>query len=143
MPPVVTGAYQTLGPICRLGGAFFAVYHQNIYPGSSTVTDSVAFMLYYSIRGLDDVLGPVLGAFLLVTSFELPPRIQLSQALIYVLLLISCMLWLPNGLLSLSLGSERKEPSPRPLASPQQADPAICSITTTSASCTSGPRKVV
>jgi branched-chain amino acid transport system permease protein len=95
-------AYGVCCGMGGLGGAFFAVYHQNIYPGSYAVTDSVTFMLYCFVGGLDYVLGPVLGAFLLVTSFELLHSIQQYQALIYALLMITCMLWLPNGLLSLS-----------------------------------------
>jgi branched-chain amino acid transport system permease protein len=100
-------AYGVCCGMGGLGGAFFAVYHQNIYPGSYTVSDSVTFMLYCFVGGLDYVLGPVLGAFLLVTSFELLHSMQQYQAMIYALLMISCMLWLPNGLLSLRSGRGR------------------------------------
>lgn len=96
-------AYSFCCCVGGLGGAFFVVYHQNIYPASYSVTDSVTFMLYCFVGGLDYVMGPVLGAFLLVMSFELLHGIQQYQALIYALLMITCMLWLPNGLLSLSL----------------------------------------
>jgi branched-chain amino acid transport system permease protein len=104
-----------------LGGAFFAVYHRNIYPGSYSVTDSVTFMLYCFVGGLDYVMGPVLGAFLLVTSFELLHGIQQYQALIYALVMIACMLWLPNGLLSLRLRGEKRHTAaslPTELSSP-------------------------
>ena len=53
---------------CAMGGiagAFFAAFQQNIYPASYTVQDSVNFMLYCFLGGLDFVLGPVVGAFLL------------------------------------------------------------------------------
>jgi branched-chain amino acid transport system permease protein len=113
-------AYGVCCGMGGLGGGFFAAYHQNIYPGSYTVTDSVTFMLYCFVGGLDYVLGPILGAFLLVTSFELLHGMQQYQAMIYALLMISCMLWLPNGLLSLRLRRESgsKDPShphPNPL----------------------------
>lgn len=94
-------AYGICSFLGGIGGAFFAVYHQNIYPGSYSVTDSMYFMLYCFVGGLDYVAGPVLGAFLLVISFELLHSLQRYQALIYAVLMISCMLWLPNGLLSL------------------------------------------
>ena len=85
------------------GGAFFAAFHQNIYPATYSVNDSVNFMLYCFLGGLDFVFGPVVGAFLLVISFELLHDLQQYQALIYGVLMISCILWLPNGILSLAL----------------------------------------
>jgi branched-chain amino acid transport system permease protein len=94
-------AYSFCCLLGGLGGAFFAAYHQNIYPGSYSVTDSIYFMLYCFVGGLDSVLGPILGAFLLVSSFELLHSIQEYQALLYGILMITCMLWLPNGLLSM------------------------------------------
>jgi branched-chain amino acid transport system permease protein len=86
-----------------IGGAFFAAFHQNIFPATYSVTDSVYFMLYCFLGGLDFIFGAVVGAFLLVISFELLHDLQEYQALIYGVLMISCILWLPNGILSLSL----------------------------------------
>jgi branched-chain amino acid transport system permease protein len=84
-----------------VGGAFFAVFHQNIYPASYSVNDSINFMLYCFLGGLDFVLGPVVGAFLLVIAFELLGELQRYQALLYGILMIAVMLFLPNGVLSL------------------------------------------
>lgn len=96
---------------CAMGGmagSFFAVFHQNIYPASYTVQDSINAMLYCFLGGLDFVLGPVVGAFLLVIAFELLGDIQRYQALLYGILMISVILFLPNGILSLRLpGRER------------------------------------
>ncbi|MDX6750437.1 branched-chain amino acid ABC transporter permease [Geminicoccaceae bacterium 1502E] len=89
---------------CAMGGiagSFFAVFHQNIYPASYTMQDSINAMLYCFLGGLDFVLGPVVGAFLLVIAFELLGDIQRYQALLYGVLMISVMLFLPNGILSL------------------------------------------
>jgi branched-chain amino acid transport system permease protein len=85
-----------------VGGAFFAASQQNIYPATYSVTDSINFMLYCFLGGLDFVFGPVVGAFLLVISFELLHDLQQYQTLIYGILMISFILWLPNGLLSLT-----------------------------------------
>ena len=84
-----------------IAGAFFAAFHQNIYPASYTVADSINFMLYCFLGGLDFVLGPVVGAFLLVIAFEVLGALQQYQALLYGVLMIAVMLFLPNGLLSL------------------------------------------
>jgi branched-chain amino acid transport system permease protein len=95
---------------CAMGGiagSFFAVAQQNIYPATYTVQDSVNFMLYCFLGGLDFVLGPVVGAFLLSISFELLGALQQYQALLYGALMVAVMLFLPNGILSLTF--RRKE----------------------------------
>jgi len=97
---------------CAMGGiagAFFAAFHQNIYPASYSVQDSVNFMLYCFLGGLDFVLGPIVGAFLLVISFELLAGLQQFQALLYGVLMICLMLWLPNGILSLRVAGRSAE----------------------------------
>ena len=89
---------------CGMGGvagAFFAAFQQNIYPASYTVTNSINFMLYCFLGGLDFVAGPIVGAFLLVLAFELLGALQQYQALLYGVLMIAVMLFLPNGILSL------------------------------------------
>ncbi len=96
-------AYAVCCAFGGMGGAFFAAYLQNIYPSTYSVTDSVYFMLYCFLGGLEFIFGAVAGAFLLVISFELLHDLQEYQALIYGLVMISFILWLPNGILSLSL----------------------------------------
>ena len=86
-----------------IGGSFFAVWFQNIYPSTYTITDSIFFMLYCFLGGLEVVIGAVIGAFLLVISFELLHGAQQYQPLIYGILMIACMLWLPNGIASFRL----------------------------------------
>ena len=84
-----------------IGGAFFAVSQQSIYPSSFGVTDSIFFMLYCFLGGLSSVFGPVVGAFVLFSSFEVLAGLRQYQTLIYAAIMILAMLWLPNGLLSL------------------------------------------
>ncbi len=86
-----------------VGGAFFTVSQQSIYPSSFGVPDSVYFMLYCFLGGLSYVFGPVVGAFVLFLSFELLAGFHQYQTLMYATIMILAMLWLPNGLLSLRL----------------------------------------
>ena len=86
-----------------IGGAFFTVSQQSIYPSSFGVTDSIFFMLYCFLGGLSTVFGPVVGAFVLFLSFEVLAGLRQYQTLIYAAIMILAMLWLPNGLLSLRL----------------------------------------
>ncbi len=76
------------------------MYQQNIYPASYTVTDSMNYMLYCFLGGLDYVLGALVGAFTLVLSFELLHALQTYQTLIYAGIMILVMLLLPNGIIS-------------------------------------------
>jgi branched-chain amino acid transport system permease protein len=101
-------AFAVASAMGGAAGAFFAVFHQNIFPASYTIQDSVNVMLYCFLGGLDFVLGPVVGAFLLVIALELLTALQQYQALLYGVLMIAAMLFLPNGLLSLRLARRRR-----------------------------------
>jgi branched-chain amino acid transport system permease protein len=106
-----------------LGGAFFAAFLQNIYPASYSVVDSVNFMLYCFLGGLDYVLGPVVGAFVLVIGFEILHGLQQYQSLMYGVLMIGVILWLPNGILSLRLRGRRAESAAPEIAAASDAAP--------------------
>ena len=84
-----------------IGGAFFLVVQQSVYPSSFQVQDSIYLMLYCFLGGLGYVFGPLVGTFVLFIAFEFLHGLNEYQPLIYALLMIGLMLWLPNGLLSL------------------------------------------
>lgn len=89
---------------CCLGGvagSVFAVFQQNIFPSSYTVNDSVFYMLYCFLGGLEYVLGPIIGAFILTIGFEYLHALQQYQTIIYGALMIAAMRFLPNGLMTL------------------------------------------
>lgn len=94
-------AFAICSAMGGITGASFASFQQNVYPTTFTIADSINFMLYSFLGGLEFVLGPIVGTFGLVISFELLRSIQQYQALLYGLLMIMAMLFLPNGLLSL------------------------------------------
>jgi len=86
-----------------IGGSLFAVYVQSIFPSSFKVIDSIYYMLYCFLGGLNYLFGPILGSFILTFSFESLRFIQKYQEGIYACLMIIFILWLPNGLMSLNL----------------------------------------
>lgn len=86
-----------------IGGGFFASMQQHVYPAVFGVPDSIFYILYCFLGGLTYVAGPVVGAFLLFIGFEMLRDLREYQQLIYALIMIGIMLWLPNGLLSLRL----------------------------------------
>jgi branched-chain amino acid transport system permease protein len=102
---IAFGVASGMGGLC---GSFLAESQQNIFPATYTIQDSINFMLYCFLGGLDYVLGPVLGTYLLVVAFELLDALQRYQALLYGALMIGVMLFLPNGLLSIRFGEGRR-----------------------------------
>ena len=105
-PLALTRAGEQLLPVLRGGFDAFGM-------AVASITDEI--MLYCFLGGLDVVYGPVIGAFLLVISFELLHGVQEYQALIYGILMISCMLWLPNGIASFRPLAWKRGPSRRVL----------------------------
>ena len=86
-----------------VGGGFFVAVQQSVYPSSFQVQDSIYLMLYCFLGGLGFVFGPLVGTFVLFIAFEFLHGLNEFQPLIYAILMILLMLWLPNGLLSLRL----------------------------------------
>ena len=91
-----------------IGGAFFVAVQQSVYPSSFQVQDSIYLMLYCFLGGLGFVFGPLVGTFVLFIAFEFLHGLNEYQPLIYAILMIVLMLWLPNGLLSLRLPGSRR-----------------------------------
>ena len=90
-----------------LGGSYFAVFTQSVYPQSYTVEHSIYYMLFCFLGGLEYVSGALVGAFTLTILFELLSEFQQYQTLIYGILMIAVILLLPNGLMAITL--KRKE----------------------------------
>ena len=98
--------------LAGVGGAFFVAVQQSVYPNTFQVQDSVYFMLYCFLGGLGYVFGPIVGTFVLFLSFEMLQGLNEYQPLVYSILMIALMLWLPNGLLSLGEGRRNKVSQP-------------------------------
>ena len=88
-----------------IGGAMFGSIAQSVYPSSFQVADSVNFMLNCFLGGLGYVFGPMLGTLVLYFGWDLLFELGKYQMLIYSLILIILIRFLPNGLLSLRIGS--------------------------------------
>ena len=92
-----------------IGGSFFVGYMTSIDPDFYTVWDSINFILYCFLGGLEYLLGPIVGTFILAGSFESLRFLEQYQLLIYACIMISAILWLPNGLLSIGLGNKNSD----------------------------------
>ena len=101
-------AYAISSFLGGVGGAVFASIVQSIYPNTFPIQESVNYMLYCFLGGLNYVFGPMLGTLVLYFGWDFLFVLGEYQLLIYSSVLIALMLFLPNGLLSLRLPG-RKE----------------------------------
>ncbi|AAV97432.1 branched-chain amino acid ABC transporter, permease protein (plasmid) [Ruegeria pomeroyi DSS-3] len=83
-----------------IGGAMFGAIAQSVYPSTFVVADSVNFMLNCFLGGLGYVFGPMLGTLVLYFGWDLLFEIGKYQMLVYSMILIAVIRFLPNGLLS-------------------------------------------
>ena len=91
-----------------LGGSYFAVFTQSVYPQSFTVEHSIYYMLFCFLGGLEFVSGAMIGAFALIILFEVLSQFQQYQTLIYGVLMIAVLLLLPNGLMAMRVPKEAR-----------------------------------
>lgn len=87
-----------------IGGAMFGAIAQSVYPSSFQVADSVNFMLNCFLGGLGYVFGPMIGTLVLYFGWDLLFELGKYQMLVYSIILIAVIRFLPNGLLSLGRG---------------------------------------
>ncbi|WP_198389324.1 branched-chain amino acid ABC transporter permease [Roseovarius faecimaris] len=92
-----------------IGGAMFGSISQSVYPSTFQVMDSVNFMLNCFLGGLGYVFGPMLGTLVLYFGWDLLFELGKYQMLVYSLILIGVIRFLPNGLLSLRFGKGDKK----------------------------------
>ncbi|WP_120632232.1 branched-chain amino acid ABC transporter permease [Ruegeria sp. EL01] len=92
-----------------IGGAMFGSIAQSVYPSTFVVADSVNFMLNCFLGGLGYVFGPMLGTLVLYFGWDLLFEIGKYQMLVYSMILIAVIRFLPNGLLSLRFGKGDKK----------------------------------
>ncbi|MFN0306018.1 MAG: branched-chain amino acid ABC transporter permease [Burkholderiales bacterium] len=93
------------GALCGIGGCFYAQYYLYIDPTISySVEKSVEMLLVTIIGGAGTVYGPLIGAFLLTAVGEITRALTNVQGLslvVYGVLLIVIIAFLPNGLIEL------------------------------------------
>jgi branched-chain amino acid transport system permease protein len=102
-------AYAISSFLGGIGGAIFVAISQSVYPSSFTITDSINFMLNCFLGGLGYVFGPMLGTFILYFGWDWLFLAGKWQLLIYSVILIALMVFLPNGLLSIRFSKTARD----------------------------------
>lgn len=87
--------------LAGISGAFFVGYTTVIYPITYTTTESIYLPIYCLFGGVNYLIGPILGAFFFQAVFPFLSILHDYQAIIYALIMIVVIRWLPNGIISL------------------------------------------
>jgi branched-chain amino acid transport system permease protein len=84
-----------------LTGALYAHYHQYINPRSFDIWASEFALVHIIVGGLSTVAGPVMGAVFLTVTDELLRPTEFFRVIIFGVILILTVLFLPGGLESI------------------------------------------
>lgn len=84
-----------------VAGAFYAHYAHFLSPSEFTVWKSIIIFLLMVIGGMRSVAGPIVGALFLTILPELARAAKVYESLIYALVVLTIVFFLPGGLISL------------------------------------------
>ncbi len=98
---IKTMAFALGCALAGLGGSLFAHFLLYISPFSFTFWQSVNFLLINIIGGTSSILGPLIGALVLTPLPELLRDYVIWQQVLYGLLLMLFMRFLPDGITTL------------------------------------------
>lgn len=99
-----TFAFVTASFFAGLGGAFYAHYLSTVNPNQFDVTQMVYVVIWTIVGGTTRIYGPILGVVALTVLDEIVLRAigaDQIRPLLYGVILIAAILFLPNGLESL------------------------------------------
>lgn len=94
-------AYTISAFFAGLVGSFSAHYMTVFYPDSFSVWDSIYYVLYAFIGGINYLWGPVVGCFGITWLWEVLQPVAEFQMVVFAAAIISVIFLLPGGLLSL------------------------------------------
>ncbi len=94
-------AFTIASALAAMTGAMFAHYHTYINPRSFDIWTSEFALVHIIVGGLSTVAGPVLGALFLTVIDELLRPTEFYRIIIFGVILILTVLFLPGGLESI------------------------------------------
>jgi len=84
-----------------VAGAFFAHSHHVLHSSDFGLEPMVLLVAYTVIGGVGSVWGPIVGTILLTFTSEMLRELRAYETLVYGLVLILTMLFVPDGLVSI------------------------------------------
>jgi branched-chain amino acid transport system ATP-binding protein/branched-chain amino acid transport system permease protein len=112
-----TVAFTLSAAFAGAGGCLYAFLAGFVSPDSFTLQTSILFLLVILFGGLGRVLGPVVGAVVLVVLPEALHGFADYRLILYGLLLLGSVYFLPEGVVG-ALARRRRRSRPRPAAGP-------------------------
>lgn len=97
--------------IAGAAGALSVHYLRFISPDSFTFWESVSYLTMLVVGGRAGVMGPVAGVLVMTPLPEVLRATEGLQHIIYGLILVLCLLFVPNGLASLPRKLRRERPA--------------------------------
>lgn len=91
-------AFTISAALAGVSGAIFAFNVRYINPESYQSTVSVLFMTMLLFGGIRSYIGPIIGATLLILIQDWMQFLGTAQALVYGLIIIMVLFFMPNGL---------------------------------------------
>jgi branched-chain amino acid transport system permease protein len=91
-----------------LAGGLFGSFSGVTSPDNFTFDDSVAFLCMSVIGGNKTILGGILGAFVLTIISELLRVFQGTRLIIYGLILVLTVIYMPNGLIGIMTNIKKR-----------------------------------
>ena len=114
---VRTVAFTLGAAFAGAGGCLYAFLAGFVSPDSFTMQTSIVFLLVVLFGGLGHVLGPVVGATVLIVLPELLHRFSDYRLVMYGVLLLASIYFLPSGLVGLLPRAVARRSPPRERAS--------------------------
>jgi branched-chain amino acid transport system permease protein len=111
--------------IAGLGGSLFAHFLRYIAPFNFTFWESVNFLLMNIIGGSFSLAGPIIGAVILTPLPELLREQVMWQQVIYGVVLMLFMRFLPDGVASIIAPTLRRLFAPAEHNPPARVEPAV------------------
>jgi branched-chain amino acid transport system permease protein len=87
--------------LAGVAGAFFAHSHRVLHSSDFGLEPMVLLVIFTVIGGVGSVWGPVVGTVLLTVASELMRELHYYETLVFGLVLILTMLFVPEGLVSI------------------------------------------
>jgi branched-chain amino acid transport system ATP-binding protein len=115
---VRTVAFTLGAAFASAGGCLYAFLAGFVSPDSFTMQASILFLLIVLFGGLGHVLGPVVGATVLIVLPEVLHRFSDYRLVIYGVLLLGSIYFLPNGVIGILPRADARGPSRRRVVVP-------------------------
>jgi len=109
---VRTVAFTLGAAFAAVGGCLYAALAGFVSPDSFTMQASILFLLVILFGGLGHVLGPVVGAVVLIVLPEMLHRFSDYRLVMYGVLLLASIYFLPNGVVGVFARARRTTRAP-------------------------------